>query len=547
MKKINIILLFALTLFFSCDLDRYPETTFTDNAYWVSESDLRAACNRLYWNETAWGFDFRADDMFSGQSKNSTSNGSRMPSARSDDWKRPYKAIGVANNIIAKVTDPANFSSVPQKVLNRYISEAYFFRAKQYYTLVSKYGAVPLLLTPVKDVDDPVLKMAKSDRETVVNQMYKDLDSAAKYLPTHSALPKNDWGRVTRSAALALKARIALYEGTRSKFHNDGRDYASHLRKAIGACDTIIAEGQHDLYSNYTDLFQYVGEGPDNKENIHVRIYGVNYENKIVTRAVPHEYCGITRKMVDMYLCADGLPWGKSTYTIPVENQTTYNEIFQNRDPRMTISLYQIGETAYKGNFSAGNNLGLTCFSSKKGFVAKDFEEKTSTLDLIEIRYAEILLILAEATYELNGSISDALLEETINKLRERAGFRDASNNVVKLTNAFVSANNLDMRTEIRRERTVELAFENLRYDDIMRWKTAETELPMDIVGAKYTNTSDFGGNAESDYANLDAKKQLILETGRVFNPLRDYLYPIPTTDIYLSDNAIEQNPEWSK
>src|SRR5690606_36943608 len=97
------------------------------------------------------------------------------------------------------------------------------------------------------------------------------------------------------------------------------------------------------------------------------------------------------------------------------------------------------------------------------------------------IRYPEVLLILAEASFEKENSISNAILNETINVIRSRKGVEMPS-----LSNEFVQANGLDMRTEIRRERTVELAFEGFRRDDLRRWKTAEIELKEAIRGIKY-------------------------------------------------------------
>lgn len=102
--------------------------------------------------------------------------------------------------------------------------------------------------------------------------------------------------------------------------------------------------------------------------------------------------------------------------------------------------------------------------------------------DFKEFRYAEVLLILAEALYEKNGQITDDQLDITINDLRNRA-------NMPHLTNAFVSANGLNMLEEIRRERTVELAFEGYRRDDLRRWGTAETVLPLAIRGVKFVGT----------------------------------------------------------
>lgn len=112
------------------------------------------------------------------------------------------------------------------------------------------------------------------------------------------------------------------------------------------------------------------------------------------------------------------------------------------------------------------------------------------------------------------------------------------------LTNSFVSANGLDMRTEIRRERKVELAFEGFEYWDLLRWKTAEIELPKAILGPKYFQ-------AEMPLVTnpvLDANGNIILEAAskRGFNVQRGYLWPIPTNEIALNPN-LTQNPGWTK
>jgi hypothetical protein len=162
-----------------------------------------------------------------------------------------------------------------------------------------------------------------------------------------------------------------------------------------------------------------------------------------------------------------------------------------------------------------------------------------ATTDRILIRYAEVLLIYAEAKFELNGSISDADLNLSINLLRTRVGFAP------KLTNAFVTTNNLSMRDEIRRERTVELALEGFRYDDLMRWKLAEALLPQNLLGAKFIASEWVGTNGNS--LNLNSDQVLITEpvTSRHFRPERDYLYPVPIHEITTSGGNVVQNPNW--
>ena len=163
-------------------------------------------------------------------------------------------------------------------------------------------------------------------------------------------------------------------------------------------------------------------------------------------------------------------------------------------------------------------------------------------LDYIAIRYAEILLNYAEAVYELNNSISDADLDKSINLLRKRATNNDNSK-LPLLTNAFVTANGLDMRTEIRRERSVELAYEGFRYWDLIRWKTAETELPKPILERKYFSNVDYGGSTKPPLQ--DGYVLMQSADKRKFNAQKDYLWPLPSGQIGLSKGTLTQNSGW--
>jgi starch-binding outer membrane protein, SusD/RagB family len=176
----------------------------------------------------------------------------------------------------------------------------------------------------------------------------------------------------------------------------------------------------------------------------------------------------------------------------------------------------------------------------RKYAVPADWVSQQSGLDRVLIRYAEVLLTLAEAKYELNNSISDADLDATINQLRPRAG-------LPKLTNAFVTTNLLNMRNEIRRERRVELAQEGFRYWDLLRWKTAEIELPKALYGIiKFAELGNV--TTPSDPANENA---LIAQaaSSRRFNPARDYLWPIPLQEFNIDGTdgtiTLKQNPGW--
>ncbi|SHE91013.1 RagB/SusD family nutrient uptake outer membrane protein [Dysgonomonas macrotermitis] len=556
MRKIYLLILISVIGFSGCDLDKLPETEFTDVVFWKSETDVRAACNRMYdelrgftYMNNTW-HDSRSDEIV-GTSPNSVSAGNRdVPNTSDNDWNNIYTRIFTANNILAK----SQGAALDEAVLNRWDAEAYFFRAYYHFLLVKLYGDAPMMLKAIENPTDPAMYAGRTPREEVIQQCYKDLEFAAEWLPTKSKLPKSDWGRVTRSAALGMIVRIGLYEGTYSKYHSLGSDYKAHLKKSIDAAEALKKEG-HGLFSNYQTLFYFEGEGPDNPENVFVKVYGPNGDSGTTVHShsrTMENSVSITRQMVDLFLYEDGLPREKSS--LKITNETSYDDALQNRDPRLKMTVYSLGEDAYKAGYIPFTNQSGNGYSIKKGFMLSEWTNMNKeTVDNMIIRYAEILISYAEALYEYNGSITDEKLNETVNALRSRAGFN------AKLTNSFVTANNLNMIDEIRRERTVEFIDEGLRYDDIIRWKIAEKVLPVALVGAKFVDSetskqrkdlasrlTDANGTLNGAKVSDQADMYVIeLANTRTFNPARDYLYPIPLNEINMSNGKIEQNPNW--
>lgn len=551
MKKLSIlffILIAGISITGCKKIDRLPETEFSDADFWNTELDLQNAANRLYQELDAEWIDNRADDAVNQGGPNQVSNGNRVVPNQSGDWNDRYDEIFTANNILQK----GGKANVSQAIKNRYFAEARFFRAYAYSKLVKLYGDVPLVMKTL-DINSPELTMGRTARQTVIDSIYADLDFAAQWLPTRANLPVAQYGRVIRTTALALKARVALYEGTRGKFHADASsNWQNHLTLAVAAAQAAMAEG-HTLFNNYGNLFLVAGEGPTNTENLLVKIYGVSNTNIILahnnSRDLENGRMAPTRNLIRQYLYSDGLPaWNgnntpsttRSTFFVNEANETSYNTILDNRDPRVAFTYYRSGEAAYQGAWVPRTSLGSrSAFATKKGFSIPDQVLNAATVDRILIRYAEVLMIFAEAKFELNGSISDADLNATVNALRTRVGFAP------RLTNAFVTLNNLSMREEIRRERTVEFALEGLRYDDLIRWKMAEVLLPQELLGAKFVATEWTGTNPNT--LTMNSGQILIVEpaTSRTFKTNRDYLYPIPINEITLSGGNVVQNPNW--
>lgn len=536
----------------SCSLNMEPESTMTDAAYWKTEGDLRGACNRFYEqmngnNDLGTGFshDYRSDELSNNGRANATSTGSWQVPSTNGAWTDAYWRIFIANNILEK----APRAEVTEEVLNKYLAEARFFRAYFYFELVKKYGDVPLLLKAINNTQDPDIMMPRTPRAEVIAQVYEDLEYAAKWLPDIDHTDK--WGRASSDAALAMIARVGLYEGTHAKFHNTGIDAKANLKKSIDAAEKLIATNRFELYPDFEGLFQLEAEGRGNKENIFVKEYGPNGAATTThsnSRQMENACC-LTRNMVDLFLYTDGLPREKSP--LKVTPETSYDDVFTDRDPRLGMTIFRTEEEAYKGAFKPfGFSTG---YSIKKGFSIEQWNTSNREfIDKMIIRYAEVLLTYAEALYEYNDQISDSQLDATVNAIRRRAGMP------AMLTNAFVAANGLDMRNEIRRERTVEFIDENKRYDDIIRWKIAEKVLPVDIIGAKFTDESgkqreeysshltEAGiANGAVRYGTENDMYVIEFAEDRRFDPGKDYLYPVPLYEIAQSGNAVTQNPKW--
>jgi hypothetical protein len=357
-------------------------------------------------------------------------------------------------------------------------------------------------------------------------------------------------GRVTQGAALALQARVALYEGTWEKYH-EGSDAATYISKAVEAADAVVTSNEYALYTEKgadSYKFLFILQGDDSKEVILARRYYAMRATHNWTRELWFNYMVPTKNLADMYLATDGLPITKSSL---FHGYNTLTSEFENRDPRMSMSFVVPGSTIFFENgllqptypgFSGSN-------ATHTGYMIRKFMDETieaasfrGEYDFKEFRFGEVLLILAEALFEKNGQISDADLDRTINVLRNRV-------NMPALTNAFVTDNGLSMLSEIRRERTVELAFEGFRRDDLRRWKTAETVLPQSLRGVKFVGTA-----YQSRYPDLnvgtdiqvDADGFIIAESAgsRKFLP-QHYLDPIPLQQVQLSQGTLEQNTGW--
>jgi hypothetical protein len=237
-----------------------------------------------------------------------------------------------------------------------------------------------------------------------------------------------------------------------------------------------------------------------------------------------------TKKLADAYRMSNG-----KEITDPTSGYDPRNP-YANRDPRLRFTVYLAGDVLPDGkifNSKPGSGtadaVDFSVFSTSTGFVLKKYINREDLaqplnggINLVLIRYAEVLLTYAEAKTEINQV--DQSVVDAVNRVRQRSDV-----NMPAISNVPAQA---EMREIIRQERVAELAFEGLRYFDIRRWRIAETVIPGTVAGITYTD-------------NSGAVKTVELQSfQKVFNKSRDYLWPVPQRELELNP-ALKQNPGW--
>lgn len=592
MKKQLIPVIIAAVLFsaVSCRkdyLDLLPEDQLTEVNYFTTPQDFKYAANAFYNKMISWQvidkssiYDFMdfGSDLSSNITVGSTVNyGRGTVNAPSTDiyWDNAYNYIRNVNLLLAK----ADAYKGDKSTIKQYVAEAKFFRAWHYFFLLKRFGGV-LILTSVPDLNSPEITAPRNSRYEVVNQIYNDLTDAIPDLPAEQTIPAADKGHISKWAAEAFKARVLLYEATWRKYTGTTTDFAgsagaatdqiaAFLTEAAALAKDVIDNGGYKLWDNNSTLnkrssyflFNIDGAGSNpigldkitNNEFIIKNVYdynirkgGINLTHTVQAFMTP------SRKMIDMYLCTDGLPVNKSPL---FQGYSDITKEYQNRDYRLLSYVLGNGAIPSAGSITLNGVIG---YGNQK-FAAYNYptyrNDNQESQDYPQLRLAEVYLTYAEALMEKNNSISDADLNASINLVRARAG-------VAPLTNALVTANGLSMLNEIRRERTLELYGENTRFDDLKRWGIAEQELNQNICGmvvgdASYpTEFRDASGNATAKYqpakyVNGEATiatgkgnlKCIVIDAAANRNFKRmHYLYPLPLKQIQLNKNLVQNN-----
>lgn len=550
----------------SCEsMDMVPDYQGNTASWYTSETELQLAANEFYilgyWQEPLNSSEQWSDNTtYRLQNRNPGSNGTILDGTMNGQqwevyslWQQSYKLIARCNTMLENIHKAEG--KVNAQVKNRYAGEAYFCRACKYADLLFFYGDIPYLeRTETISEAESQGRMPKAE---VKEKTYADFDKAIEYLPVEYGL--NQTIHATRGAAMAMKARFALYMG----------DY-DIAAQAAKACMDL---GIYSLEPDFAKLFKQSTKVNPEKVFVIPRSIenDVILDSWIVKNGLPRNANGYgsynpSWDLLAAYLCTDGLPIDESPLFNP-------QKPFENRDPRCAMTIVEFN-TEHCGfeydpspaakqvmNYTTGkmqsNNdsrivnqyASYTGLLWKKGIDATWMENGLKVeQDYIIMRYADVLLIYAEAMIEQN-KIDDSVLK-AINMVRSRA--YGVSYNQTDAYPAVTATSQAALRKAVRIERRMEFAMENQRLQDLMRWKLASKALngynyimlqPQDLLNDVVNKglwfwaitpqidedgLADFSALLNGGYCTTGAK--------RIF-PDREYLWPIPTHDMELNPN----------
>lgn len=546
-----------LTLF-SCNdyLDRKPLYGPSDENYFTNQEELTLVVNGLYsamvyhpsdnlplnllmdaMSDIGWDRNTSPIQAI-GRGDHDSDNGFVR-----NVWTNAYKVIGKCNFVLDNMHKLEGNMDV--ELYNRYRAETQFIRAFTYQYLVDLFGGVPLM---DKGLELSEAQIARSSKEEVVDFILAELEAASAALP--ESYGGADEGRATKGAALAIRARAAL---------NSGR-----WQEAAASAKAVMDAGVYSLHPNYGELFTYAGQSSPEI------IFSFQYLRLQETRTHAVTRCFASRNsqghsnkipsqaLIDMYACTDGLEVDESSLFNP-------KEPFKNRDPRLGFTVALPGSEyfgfqfeTHKDSLQAWNysfntsepvrvaNQEAThayatfsgyCWRKYTDMADKDFMSN-SELNIIQSRYAEVLLIYAEAMIE-QGQL-DASVYEAINLVRQRPS--------VEMPAIGTGLNQAQLREIVRKERTYELANEGFRIVDLRRWGLADKMMNSTLYGRIPKGYLAQAPQIDSDgfvsYDQVSNKAAMRVIEIRTFNENRDNLWPIPNIETVTNPNVI-QNPNY--
>lgn len=567
-------------------LDVEPGDTITGDRFWktANAAALEQYCHtyyprlivghgdpRQYSTSAMISADMQSDNIY-GSGPNAIAFGTNTKTQSDGAWN--WSTIRGCNEFLQNYMKSAA-SSLEKK---HYAGEIYFFKAWDYFNKMKRFGDIPWY-DKVLTKDSPELYKKRDSRFIVTDSILMCLDKAIERLPKRTEVCK-----VSRDAAIMLKARVCLYEGTWRRYRGlKGDDIL--LRKAYDAAGELMKLG-YALYDadgpdmSYFNLF-IQDDYSNNPEIILSREYdpAINMGHQI-SRSYPSGNYGMSRACFEEYLCSKcGKPLSLCADHKPAED---YLVEMSNRDGRLCQTLcvpdadspharYLFRKDGDEMKGSAPNIFSLLPSgenrvfygTSSTGYCLSKFykdsewqgnEHFKGGVDAPVMRYAEVLLIRAEAGAEIGENPE---LDKTINALRARVGFphklgmnpMEDPDMVSKYPD--VTGPNANLIREIRRERRIELYAEGYRWDDLCRWHAGVNLLNRPRIGARLDGKlysakemdiiKDKIGVDENGFITTYQKRSTV----RPGFTEKNYLFNIPIDEVNLNKNLLPDNPGW--
>lgn len=520
-----------------------PDDELSDGSFWKTPNDAKMFIADVYRqvlpgsNSGDIDGDINSDNAVHGikWAAGDVSRGIYDPAAMG--WSGDYKAIRACNILLSKIDNIPDYNQVDKEAV---MGEARFLRGYIYFGLIQTFGGVPYVDQPV-DLKE-MGNITRTPVEEVYTKVIEDFDYATAHLPAEWG--SSDYGRATKGAANAMKARAALY--------------FKHYDTASDAAKSVMDSGEYELFDanntgKYANLFWEEQEAC--KEAILVRQFNAPELTTYIIGwgCFPTKgWGGInpTQSLVDAFECADGSPIDKSTTYDPTNP-------FKDRDPRLEVCVLHDGEEMYgvtiktaplKSSGSTGvaqhNDATATGYYNQK-WLDPSIDPQSTGWDMGKdwhvIRYAEVLLTYAEAKNEI--SPLDASAFDAVNQVRRRVGMPELQN--TDASKPTYCGTQDALRQRIRNEWRVEFALESgKRQWDIRRWGIAKEVLNAPFLGMKYKMVDDPNApDGDNGKKCILYQGENIKLTGSKYEDY-NYLYPIPQEEIDLNP-ALIQNPEY--
>ncbi|WP_129717430.1 RagB/SusD family nutrient uptake outer membrane protein [Pedobacter sp. SYP-B3415] len=425
-------------------------------------------------------------------------------------WSGLYEGINLANLMLERI-DGADMSPAKKEVAR---GEAMFLRAYYYFILVSNWGDVPLKLSSTTSPLNNDIERSAS--KVVYAQITKDMETAYNLVPTATTVGFG--GRINKSAVAGILARVYLYWAgaplnDASKYQN-ARDWAKK----------IMDSQEHTLNPSYQQIFiNYAADKYDVKESIwEVEFYG--------NRTDRPRQAGLVGNYIGIRNTGDEVGNSNANVRATARLYRLYGNGDLRRDWAIAPFQYTPVNSSTKVNYSTS-----AIWNRDAGKYRREYEvflpksKGYTPINYPILRYADVLLMFAEAENQLSGPTAEAV--NAVNMVRRRGyGKNPATADATADLRASQYADRTAFLQVIQDERSRELCFESLRKYDLIRWGTYL--FAMKAVGAEYQSAS----GVPSDAKNVVPSLQLIDQ--------KHLLWPIPTHDLSLN-RKLTQNPGW--